>query len=76
MSDDLHIADMYTFLDDDQPVMRGPIGPDGICPTCGGKGMIGGHTGQTAESYDEWSEACPDCGPDYPPFIVQDGNEP
>lgn len=31
------------------------------CATCNDKGMIGGHSGQTPESYEEWAEPCPDC---------------
>lgn len=33
------------------------------CRTCGGCGEIGGHSGQTPESYEEWSAPCPDCSP-------------
>lgn len=33
------------------------------CATCNGVGMIGYHRGQTAESYEEVTEACPDCTP-------------
>ena len=32
-----------------------------LCRACNGHGMIGGHSGQTAESYEEHSEECPDC---------------
>jgi hypothetical protein len=31
------------------------------CLTCGGVGLIGGHSGQTPESYEEWGEPCPEC---------------
>lgn len=31
------------------------------CPTCTGKGMVGGHVGQTPESYDEIAIACDEC---------------
>lgn len=31
------------------------------CATCGGLGIIGGHTGQTPEQYEEVTEDCPDC---------------
>lgn len=31
------------------------------CQTCGGVGLIGGHSGQTPESYEEFSEPCPEC---------------
>lgn len=31
------------------------------CSMCRGQGMIGGHRGQTAESYEEYAEVCPRC---------------
>lgn len=31
------------------------------CPTCNGVGMVGGHTGQTPESYEEHTAGCDDC---------------
>jgi hypothetical protein len=31
------------------------------CPSCNGHGLIGGHSGQTAESYQEHGEGCDDC---------------
>lgn len=31
------------------------------CITCSGHGLIGGHSGQTPDSYEEHSEPCPDC---------------
>ena len=37
------------------------IDGSGACNTCGGHGMIGGHSGQTPEQYEEWQETCPDC---------------
>lgn len=33
------------------------------CKTCNGVGMVGGHVGQTPESFDYVSEPCPDCTP-------------
>ncbi len=32
------------------------------CQTCQGRGVVGGTVGQTAESYEERIEDCPDCG--------------
>lgn len=32
-----------------------------ICDTCSGYGLIGGRSGQTAETYEEHVEDCPDC---------------
>ena len=37
-----------------------------VCQTCNGVGLIGGHSGQTPESYQEHSEDCPDCTPQRP----------
>lgn len=34
-----------------------------ICSTCGGIGIIGGVCGQTAETYEERTEPCPNCKP-------------
>lgn len=31
------------------------------CPSCNGHGLIGGHSGQTPESYEEHAEGCDDC---------------
>ena len=31
------------------------------CPTCNGHGLIGGHSGQTPESYEEHTQGCDDC---------------
>lgn len=31
------------------------------CPICNGKGMVGGHRGQTPESYEEVTEGCDEC---------------
>lgn len=31
------------------------------CNTCNGLGIIGGHSGQTPESYEEYTEPCLDC---------------
>ena len=31
------------------------------CPTCNGHGLIGGHSGQTPESYEEHAQGCDDC---------------
>lgn len=31
------------------------------CPTCNGHGLIGGHSGQTPESYEEHATGCDDC---------------
>lgn len=31
------------------------------CATCGGRGEIGGHVGQTAETFDYVTEPCPEC---------------
>jgi len=31
------------------------------CPTCNGHGLIGGHSGQTPESYEEHAAGCDDC---------------
>ena len=39
------------------------IDGSGACNTCNGHGMVGGHSGQTPEQYEEWQEPCPDCGP-------------
>lgn len=36
------------------------LGP--ICPTCNGRGEVGGHSGQTAEQFEYRTEPCPDCG--------------
>jgi hypothetical protein len=38
----------------------------GECQTCGGRGEIGGHVGQTAETFDYVTEPCPDCAPQPP----------
>jgi len=35
--------------------------PEQLCLTCNGHGLIGGHSGQTPDSYEEHSEPCPDC---------------
>lgn len=32
-----------------------------VCHTCKGRGVIGGHVGQTPESFDYVTEDCPDC---------------
>jgi hypothetical protein len=32
-----------------------------VCKTCGGHGLIGGHSGQTPGQYEEHGEPCPDC---------------
>lgn len=34
-----------------------------VCGTCNGVGMIGGHRGQTPDSFEQWAEDCPDCTP-------------
>lgn len=39
------------------------IDGSGACNTCNGHGMVGGHSGQTPEQYEEWQEECPDCTP-------------
>lgn len=45
------------------------------CLTCGDQGMIGGHSGQTAESYEEHAEPCPDCNaPDDAPLETGEGD--
>ncbi len=31
------------------------------CETCNGRGEVGGHVGQTPESFDYVTEPCPDC---------------
>lgn len=31
------------------------------CMTCSGRGLIGGHSGQTAESFSQDGQTCPDC---------------
>lgn len=43
------------------------------CDTCGGHGLIGGHTGQTAESFSLDAEPCPDCA--VPAPVAQQGAE-
>jgi hypothetical protein len=43
-----------------------PAASGGECQTCGGRGEIGGHVGQTAETFDYVTEPCPDCAP-HPP---------
>lgn len=37
------------------------VGDSRECETCNGRGEVGGHRGQTAESYEEYSEPCPSC---------------
>lgn len=37
------------------------MGDSTQCETCNGRGEVGGHRGQTAESYEEYSEPCPSC---------------
>lgn len=46
------------------PRMGGITKPS--CETCNDLGVIGGHVGQTAESFDYVTEDCPDCTPAAP----------
>jgi hypothetical protein len=55
----------HFLLDMWKPTHWMPL-PKPPCLTCGGHGLIGGHSGQTPESYEEWAEPCPDCYPKEP----------
>ena len=42
------------------------------CATCGGRGEIGGHVGQTAETFDYVTEPCPECTTPQPSASVME----
>lgn len=48
--------------------------PPPACATCKGHGLIGGHTGQTPETFDQWDAPCPDCPP--PPVVPVEDVKP
>lgn len=47
----------FRSADREQPSAPEPV----ACSTCSGRGQVGGHLGQTPESFDYVTEPCPDC---------------
>jgi hypothetical protein len=47
--------------DDYRAALEQALTQQRVCATCGGRGEIGGHVGQTAETFDYVTEPCPEC---------------